>query len=147
VDAERAAPGAAAENGKDKLQSFDDEVKEIAPQTKPEGDNWRPGSGPSQVLSWAVRAVAKAGTVSIIGVYPQSDHVFPIGEAMNRNLVLRMGNCNHRAITPHLVELVSNGSLDPLAVLTQREPIADAISAYRASDLREPGWIKIKLKP
>jgi threonine dehydrogenase-like Zn-dependent dehydrogenase len=90
--------------------------------------------------------VAKAGTVSIIGVYPQTDRVFPIGEAMNRNLVLRMGNCNHRAITPHLVELVRNGSFDPLAVLTQREPITDAIAAYRAFDSREPGWIKVKLE-
>jgi threonine dehydrogenase-like Zn-dependent dehydrogenase len=91
--------------------------------------------------------VAKAGTVSIIGVYPPNDRVFPIGEAMNRNLVVRMGNCNHRAITPHLVELVANGSFDPVSVLTQREPITNAIEAYHAFDTREPGWIKVKLEP
>ncbi|NKJ50863.1 glutathione-dependent formaldehyde dehydrogenase [Burkholderia sp. SG-MS1] len=147
IDAVRAERGPAAEKEKDQQQAFDAEVKEIAPQAKPDGDNWRPGSGPSQVLSWAVRSVAKAGTVSIIGVYPQTDRTFPIGEAMNRNLVLRMGNCNHRAITPHLVELVRNGSLDPLGVLTQCEPITDAIEAYRAFDRREPGWIKVKLEP
>jgi threonine dehydrogenase-like Zn-dependent dehydrogenase len=110
VDAVRAAHGRAGEKEKDPQQAFDAEVKEIAPQAKPDGDNWRSGGGPSQVLSWAVRAVAKAGTVSIIGVYPQTDRTFPIGEAMNRNLVLCMGNCNHRAITPHLVEVVRNGS-------------------------------------
>lgn len=147
VDAVRAEHGPAAEKERDQQQAFDQEVKEIAPRTNPDGDNWRPGSGPSQVLSWAVRAVAKAGTVSVIGVYPPTDRVFPIGEAMNRNLVLRMGNCNHRAITPHLVELVRNGTFDPLAVLTQREPIMDAIAAYRAFDNREPGWIKVKLEP
>lgn len=147
VDAVRAEHGPAAQKERDQQQAFDKEVKEIAPDTNPDGDNWRPGSGPSQVLTWSVRAVAKAGTVSIIGVYPPNDRVFPIGEAMNRNLVVRMGNCNHRAITPHLVEIVRNGSFDPLAVLTQREPITDAIEAYRAFDNREPGWIKVKLQP
>jgi threonine dehydrogenase-like Zn-dependent dehydrogenase len=147
VDAVRAEQGPAAEKEQDEQQAFDAEVKEIAPQARPDRDNWRPGSGPSQVLSWAVRAVAKAGTVSIIGVYPQTDRTFPIGEAMNRNLVLRMGNCNHRAITPHLIELVRNKSFDPLSVLTHREPITDAIEAYRTFDRREPGWMKVKLEP
>jgi threonine dehydrogenase-like Zn-dependent dehydrogenase len=66
---------------------------------------------------------------------------------MNRNLVVKMGNCNHRSITPKLVELVRNGSFDPLSVLTQREPITNAIDAYKAFDTREPGWIKVKLEP
>jgi threonine dehydrogenase-like Zn-dependent dehydrogenase len=147
VDAVRAEHGPAAEKEKDQQQAFAEEVKQVAPRTNPDGENWQPGSGPSQVLSWAVRAVAKAGTLSIIGVYPPTDRVFPIGEAMNRNLIVRMGNCNHRAITPRLVELVRNGSFDPLAVLTQREPITDALAAYRAFDQREPGWIKVKLEP
>jgi threonine dehydrogenase-like Zn-dependent dehydrogenase len=42
---------------------------------------------------------------------------------------------------------VRNGSFDPLAVLTQREPITDAIEAYKAFDIRELGWIKVKLQP
>jgi threonine dehydrogenase-like Zn-dependent dehydrogenase len=94
-----------------------------------------------------VKAVAKAGTIGVIGVYPPSMTSFPIGEAMNRNLDIRMGNCNHRAITPHLVELVRNGTVDPIGILTQREPIADAIEAYKAFDAREPGWMKVKLEP
>ncbi|RZF26336.1 glutathione-dependent formaldehyde dehydrogenase [Paraburkholderia sp. UYCP14C] len=147
VDAVRAEHGPAAQKEKDQQKLFDQEVKEIAPRTRPDGDNWQPGSGPTQVLQWAVRAVAKAGTVAIIGVYPPTDRVFPIGEAMNRNLVLRMGNCNHRALTPRLIELVRNGTFDPLAVLTQREPLVDAIAAYREFDRREPGWIKVKLVP
>ncbi|MGF6545513.1 threonine dehydrogenase-like Zn-dependent dehydrogenase [Paraburkholderia youngii] len=147
VDAVRAEHGPAAQKAQDQQKLFDQEVREIAPQTRPDGDNWQPGSGPSQVLQWAVRAVAKAGTVAIIGVYPPTDRVFPIGEAMNRNLVLRMGNCNHRAVTPRLIELVRNGTFDPLAVLTQREPLVDAIAAYREFDRREPGWIKVKLVP
>lgn len=42
---------------------------------------------------------------------------------------------------------VANGSFDPISVLTQREPITNAIEAYQAFDAREPGWIKVKLEP
>lgn len=147
VDAVRATQGPAAKAAQQQNSSFDEELAEIAPGRDPAHGDWRPGSGPSQVLQWAVRAVAKAGTVAVIGVYPPHDRFFPIGNAMNRNLVVKMGNCNHRAITPKLVELVRNGSFDPLAVLTQREPIANAIDAYKAFDTREPGWVKVKLEP
>jgi threonine dehydrogenase-like Zn-dependent dehydrogenase len=147
VDAVRADQGPAASAQQDRQQTFDQERDEIAPERNEQGGHWSPGSGPSQVLQWAVKAVAKAGTVSIIGVYPANDRFFPIGEAMNRNLSVRMGNCNHRAITPQLVELVANGSFDPISVLTQREPITNAIEAYQAFDAREPGWIKVKLEP
>jgi threonine dehydrogenase-like Zn-dependent dehydrogenase len=147
VDAVRAAKGAAAQSQKDAQSQFDEERNEIVPQPNPHDGHWQPGSGPSQVLRWAVKAVAKAGTVSIIGVYPEGDRFFPIGEAMNRNLSIKMGNCNHRSITPKLVELVRNDSFDPIGVLTQREPIMNAIEAYEAFDAREPGWIKVKLEP
>jgi len=106
----------------------------------------RPGDAPSIVLTWAVEAVAKAGTVSIIGVYGAM-HSFPIGDAMEKNLTLTMGNCNHRRYIPHLVELVRSGSLDPAEILTQREPMTSVIDAYKAFDKREPGWIKVKLEP
>ncbi|KVF12262.1 glutathione-dependent formaldehyde dehydrogenase [Burkholderia vietnamiensis] len=146
VDAMRATHGPAAADA-DAARTFDTEVDAVAPRRKPDGRNWVPGDGPSQVLQWAVRAVAKAGTVSVIGVYPAQARVFPIGEAMNRNLTIKMGNCNHRTITPHLIELVRSGAFDPAAVLTCREPLTNAIDAYRAFDVREPGWMKVKLTP
>ena len=39
----------------------------------------------SQALIWAVQALAKAGTLAVIGVYPQTARSFPIGQAMNKN--------------------------------------------------------------
>ena len=53
--------------------------------------------------------MAKAGTISIIGVYGELDS-FPIGDAMEKNLTLTMGNSNHRRYLPHLIELVRTGS-------------------------------------
>ena len=142
VDANHAHHGPAA-----KGTDFTQEVKEVAPVRKPDGDNWHPGDGPSQALTWAVQAAAKAGTVSIIGVYPEASKTFPIGVAMNKNLTIRMGNCNHRRYIPSLIEVVVAGVIDPSKVLTQHAPIASAIDAYKAFDKREDGWVKVVLDP
>src|SRR5262249_4340731 len=125
---------------------FEQELQEIVPQAKPEGENWRPGDGPSQALWWAVDGLAKAGTLSVIGVYGDTRH-FPIGGAVGKNLTLKMGNCNHRKYIPVLIELVRSGAIDPSEILTQERPLDSAIEAYRAFDKREEGWTKVELEP
>jgi threonine dehydrogenase-like Zn-dependent dehydrogenase len=50
------------------------------------------GSAPSQALKWAIESVAKAGTVSVIGVYPTPLQDFPIKKIMEKNLTIRAGN-------------------------------------------------------
>jgi threonine dehydrogenase-like Zn-dependent dehydrogenase len=146
VDAERPHGGPAAKNGSEE-EEFEEEVRKVAPETNPDGELWRPGDGPSQVLRWAVPALAKAGTLAIIGVYPDSAMVFPIGKAMNRNLTVKMGNCPHRRYIPDLIDLVESGTIHPSTVLTQIEPLTDALEAFRQFDLRRQGWIKIELVP
>ncbi|WP_261663444.1 hypothetical protein [Deinococcus sp. Marseille-Q6407] len=91
--------------------------------------------------------VKKAGQIGIIGVYPPQMTTYPIGKAMNKNLTVRMGNCNHRTIIPKLVDLVAAGVVDPAKVLTEHEHMHSAIDAYKAFDKRQPGWIKVELKP
>jgi threonine dehydrogenase-like Zn-dependent dehydrogenase len=147
VDAERPHRGPAAVRASQQAEQFEEEVEEIAPEAAPEGQHWRPGDAPSQVLTWAVDALAKAGTLSIIGVYPQTVRFFPIGMAMNKNLTMKMGNCNHRKYLPMLVDMVRSGEVDPAEVLTQHEPLSSAIDAYKAFDERQPGWLKVKLVP
>ncbi len=125
VDAYHAQSGPAAEQAQQQESAVQQEVQQVAPEQNPQGDNWVPGNAPSQVSQWAVQALAKAGTLSIIGVYPPADQSFPIGQAMNKNLTIRMGNCNHRKYIPMLIDMVQNGSLDPFAILTQQEPMTD----------------------
>ncbi|WP_413795199.1 MULTISPECIES: zinc-dependent alcohol dehydrogenase [unclassified Pseudomonas] len=108
---------------------------------------WQPGDEPSQALRWAVECVAKAGTISIIGVYPAGFDSFPIGAAMNKNIRLNMGNCHHRKYIPKLIEMTLAGRVDPSRVLTQQETLIDAISAFKAFDKHQAGWIKVKLEP
>jgi len=147
VDAEHAHHGPAAQKAEQKKTQFRDEVKKVAPQTNVQGDLWKPGDAPSQALQWAVSSLAKAGTLSIIGVYSESMTTFPMGEAMNKNLTVKMGNCNHRRYAPHLVDLVRTGAIDPTQILSHVEPMTGVIPAYESFDRREAGWIKIELKP
>ena len=136
VDAE--APG---------QQQNEGELAEVAPQTNPEGDNWHPGGAPSQSLNWAAQAVAKAGTIGIIGVFPPQQMSAPIGAVQQRNLTVKGGNANHRKYIPKLVGLVATGALDPAGVITQQEPVVSAIEAYKEFDRRRPGWMKVELQP
>jgi threonine dehydrogenase-like Zn-dependent dehydrogenase len=147
VDAERPKEGPAAGDSAAMAEAFEREQAANAPQTAEQDGSWKPGDAPSQALRWAVEGLAKAGTLSIIGVYPPTMEAFPIGAAMNKNLTINMGNCNHRKYIPHLVELVRTGAVVPSAVLSQVQDIEDAVDAYRCFDQRHTGWMKVELAP
>lgn len=124
---------------------FDREVSKVAPKTNPNNGNWVPGSGPSQVLRWAVQAIAKGGTLSIIGVYTPLLDAFSIGQAMGKNLIIRMGNCNHKKYIPMLLEWVKDGRFNAANFITQRLPFDQVVDAYKHFDKREDGWLKVLL--
>jgi threonine dehydrogenase-like Zn-dependent dehydrogenase len=105
------------------------EVAEVALHANPNLGQWDHGNAPSQALLWAVTALAKAGALSIFGVYLEAIHSFPIGMAMLKNLTVRMGNCPHTRLIPELVQMVRSGQVDPHRVLTQREPKISVILA------------------
>ena len=147
VDAVRPHSGPAAKESKQHEKEFERESKQVSPKTNPDGDNWVPGDAPSQVLRWAVESVAKAGTVCLTGVYPESMMTYPVGKTMNKNLTIRGGNCNHLRYAAKLLEIVRAGTINPAHILTQHEPMIDVIEAYKQFDLRQPGWIKVELRP
>jgi threonine dehydrogenase-like Zn-dependent dehydrogenase len=147
VDAVAPTSGPAAQKAQQQAEQFQQELQKVAPETHPQGDNWHPGDAPSQALEWAVQGLAKAGTLSIIGVYPLTHKFFPIGMAMNKNLTLKMGNCNHRKYIPPIVDMVRSGVIDPAQILTQVEPMTSVLDAYKAFDQRKSGWVKVELVP
>lgn len=147
VDACHAHGGPAKKDASKHAEQHAHDLEQVAPKQKPDGEQWRPGDAPAQALEWAVSALAKAGTLSIVGVYPPTARFFPIGEAMNKNLTLKMGNCNHRRYIPRLLDLVRSGTVDPSAFITRVEGLTHVIDAYKAFDLRRPGWIKVELRP
>ena len=134
--------------GDERSGDFAGEVEEIAPDQPGDGSRFRrPGDAPSQALRWEIEAIAKAGTLGIIGVYPPAAEHFPIGMAMNKNLTLKMGNCNHRRYVPELIELVRSGAVRPANVISQIGDLTGAIDAYATFDQRAQGWHKVALDP
>lgn len=145
VDAERPLTGPAADELGGRSDGFAGEQRAAAPEQRPDHDTWVPGDAPSLAARWAVAMVAKAGTISTVGVYPPQVETYPFGEAFMKNLTVRMGNCNHRRYVPDLVSLVATGALDPTPLITQWSETADAVDAYRTFDRREAGWAKVAL--
>jgi threonine dehydrogenase-like Zn-dependent dehydrogenase len=143
VDAVRPHSGPAAEQADRQETEFDSERQATREDGAGEDGSWVPGDAPSQALRWAVQAVAKAGTIGIIGVYPPTVTSFPIGEAMNRNLTVQGGNCNHRRYIPRLINLMATGAADPARILSRNVALDDIIDAYTEFDRRDPGWIKV----
>ncbi len=148
VDAEHVHTGPGAERTETSEEEFQAEIEQTAPDHKDDGPfSLGEGAAPTMALRWAVRSVAKAGTIGIIGVYPPTVSSFPIGEAMNKNLSILAGNCNHRRYIPELITLVASGAVEPDQVLTNRGTIVSAIEAYEAFDARASGWTKVELLP
>lgn len=141
VDAVAPESGPAAETVDEaRMQREREELSERLPE-KPDR------LAPSLALEWEVASLAKAGTLAVIGVYPPTMQSFPIGSAMNKNLTIQMGNCNHRRYIPELLNLVRSGAVRPSAVLTQEQPLVSALEAYNSFEHREAGWLKVVLEP
>jgi threonine dehydrogenase-like Zn-dependent dehydrogenase len=104
-------------------------------------------AGSAIALAWAIHAVRKDGTISIVGVYGPPANLVPLGVAMNKGLTLRMGQASVKRYMPHLLEHVRSGRLDPRGLITHRLPLAHAEKAYRMFDRKEDGCVKCVLLP
>ena len=146
VDSESAKSGPAA--GKDGGRNRE-EQRALEPELNSRGEDghFKPGDAPSQARTWALDSLNKVGTLGIVGLYPPTDRYFPIGTVMSRNLTVRGGSCNHPRYIPKLVAMVAAGQVRPEDVVTEHEPLTDAVAAYREFDLRSPGWLKVALQP
>src|SRR5947209_4513137 len=79
VDAVTAHHGPGSRGHREERRKMAEELKEIAPDAAPKGELWKAGDAPAHAPFWAVRALAKAGTLSIIGVYSEKSPSSPIG--------------------------------------------------------------------
>ncbi|MCB8836553.1 glutathione-dependent formaldehyde dehydrogenase [Aurantimonas sp. VKM B-3413] len=148
VDAFKPTKGPMLAEVEKRADIYAQQVKRLAEgSASTEAEHYAAGDAPSLALEWSVEMLAKAGTLSIIGVYPQTHEFFPIGAAMNKNISMRMGNANHKKYVQELVELVRRGGLKPEHILTEDEPMTDVISAYETFDSQKKGWIKVELEP
>ncbi|OYN88257.1 zinc-dependent alcohol dehydrogenase [Parenemella sanctibonifatiensis] len=100
-------------------------------------------------LHTAIELVRRGGTVSISGVYGGAASPLPLLTMFDKQLQIRMGQCNVRSWTQDLVPL-AEASDDPLGLgdlVTHRLPLASAPEAYEMFQKKDDGCIKVVLDP
>ncbi|MGX1791828.1 zinc-dependent alcohol dehydrogenase [Microbacterium sp. NPDC055312] len=100
-------------------------------------------------LHAAIDLVRRGGTVSLSGVYAGDADILPMKTMFDKQIALRMGQCNVKRWTDEILPLVEDDA-DPLGVMdlvTHRAPLDDAPDLYRAFQRKEDGCIKVVLNP
>jgi threonine dehydrogenase-like Zn-dependent dehydrogenase len=87
-------------------------------------------AGTPTALEWAIHTVRKGGRVSVVGVYGPPFNMVPLGTALNKNLTIRLGQCNTKRYMPHLLEHIRAGRVDAKAIISHRMPLDRAPEAY-----------------
>jgi len=97
----------------------------------------------------SIDAVRRGGTVSLSGVYAGEADMLPMKTMFDKQISLRMGQCNVKSWIDDLLPLVEDPS-DPLGVtdlVTHTVSIDEAPALYETFQKKEDGCIKVVLKP
>jgi len=99
-------------------------------------------------LHQALGSVRRGGTASVVGVYGGAMPAFPLGDLFDKQISLRWGQCNVRRWTDELQQLLAAGDpLDAAKLVSTEAPLAEAPEMYRAFRKKEPGVVKVVLRP
>ncbi|MCW2622240.1 MAG: S-(hydroxymethyl)glutathione dehydrogenase, partial [Frankiales bacterium] len=96
----------------------------------------------------AIDIVRRGGTISLTGVYGGTADPIPMLTLFDKQIQLRMGQCNVKRWIGDIMPLL--GDDDPLGCdgfATHRLPLSEAPEAYRAFQEKTGGHVKIQLKP
>ncbi|MGO3147838.1 MAG: zinc-dependent alcohol dehydrogenase [Leucobacter sp.] len=100
-------------------------------------------------LHAAIDLVRRGGTVSLSGVYGGQASPMPMLTLFDKQIQLRMGQCNVKSWVEDLLPLVEDPT-DPLGtedLVTHRLPLAEAPEAYEMFQKKEDNCIKVVLDP
>ncbi len=93
-------------------------------------------------LNWAIDAVRKGGTISVMGAYGPVFSMVKFGDAMNKGLTLRTNQCPVKRQWPRLLEHIKNGHLRPSEIVTHRFPLEHIAEGYHTFSAKLDGVIK-----
>ena len=100
-------------------------------------------------LHSSIDVVRRGGTVSLSGVYAGDADIMPMKTMFDKQITLRMGQCNVKRWADDLVPLVEDPA-DPLGVTdlaTHHAGLEDAPGLYETFQRKEDGCIKVVLHP
>ncbi|MCC3275746.1 MULTISPECIES: zinc-dependent alcohol dehydrogenase [unclassified Arthrobacter] len=107
------------------------------------------GTDRLSALHGAIDAVRRGGTVSLSGVYGGTADPMNLMAMFDKQLNLRMGQCNVKRWTEDLMPLVEDPA-DPLGVtnlVTHQASLEDAPELYEKFQKKEDGCIKVVFQP
>ncbi|WP_271986140.1 zinc-dependent alcohol dehydrogenase [Pseudoclavibacter terrae] len=98
-------------------------------------------------LNWAIDAVRKGGTVSVMGAYGPIFSAVKFGDAVNKGLTIRTNQAPVKRQWPRLFEHIRAGYLSPRDMITHRIPLDQIPEAYHLFSAKLDGCIKPVIVP
>jgi threonine dehydrogenase-like Zn-dependent dehydrogenase len=93
----------------------------------------------------ALGCLRKGGTAALVGnVSPKIE--FPLQTAVTRELTLR-GSCASRGEYPAVLDMLGRGVLQPGPLISATAPLAEGAAWFDRLYRKEPGLLKVVLKP
>ena len=101
--------------------------------------------GMAQTVDMAVRCVRKGGSVTLVGnVSPRVE--LPLQVVVTRELTL-YGSCASSGEYPACLDMLVRGSVNAAPILSAAAPLAEGASWFDRLYRKEPGLLKVVLKP
>jgi L-iditol 2-dehydrogenase len=101
--------------------------------------------GTAEALATAVASARKGGSVALVGnLSPKVD--LALQAAVARELAL-LGCCASRGDYPDCLRLMADGAVDVMALVSAAAPLAEGPQWFERLHARQPGLMKVLLKP
>ncbi len=103
--------------------------------------------GSAKVLEACMSAVRRAGTVSVLGVYPGPYDNFPIGQFFDKAIILKGCQAPAQKHIDKLFNYVIEGKVKLDDIITHRLPLSQISHAYSIFKKKEDNCVKVVLDP
>jgi len=103
--------------------------------------------GTSKVIENCFKAVRRAGTVTIVGVYGTSYDNFPVFRMFDKGLTIRQGQAPVLNYIDHLIQLIKEEKVVLNDIISHSLPLKDAAHAYKIFNDKKDDCVKVVLKP
>jgi L-iditol 2-dehydrogenase len=101
--------------------------------------------GTTATIDTAVRSVRKGGAVTLVGNFAPKAEI-PLQMVVNREIVLR-GSCASNGEYPECIELMARGAIDVRPLLSASITLDEAPAWFERLYAREPGLMKVVVRP
>jgi L-iditol 2-dehydrogenase len=126
--------------------SNENALDKILGQTRDQGaDVSFEAVGITSTVELALHCVRRGGTVTLVGNISPSVN-FPLQSAVTRELTI-LGSCASKGEYPTCIDLLSRGALNPAILIGAVAPLSEGATWFDRLYKKEPGLLKVVLKP